>query len=419
MESAGVTQRERESLAEPDPHTLLFGHDDEGDDVVATEHPSGSHNIAAGRSRRMDRHEHKHRRRRRRHRRVFVLLAALIVIVVVVLGYGGYRVYENRYHPNDYAGAGTGTVTVVVHANDAAKAIGTTLHDKGVVASVRAFTNAASDDSRSEGISPGTYKLRSHMSAKNALALMLTPSSRLSNQVVVFEGATVFDVTAPMAKALGVSAAAVTAGIADVKALGFPQGYTSGSGPLTSVEGFLFPATYSFDPGTSVNDALQQMITQFTDEARTSEFTADAKAIKITPYQALIIASIAEKEAKVEADFPKVARVILNRIAAKMPLQIDATSAYAAKQKHLDPTKIIYSDIDSLYNTYRNDGLPPTPIASPGESALTAAVHPAKGNWLYYVNGDAQGDLFFTNSPDAFEVAKQKCHDQGWGCAAS
>ncbi|MCW2647805.1 MAG: Endolytic murein transglycosylase [Pseudonocardiales bacterium] len=411
-----MTQRERESLTEPDPHALLFGHDDESADLGAIEHPSGEHLLPSRTSRRMDRHDHKHRRRHRRHRRVFLLLAALVVTVVVVLGYGGYRVYENRYHPNDYAGAGTGTVSVVVRANDGAKAIGTSLHDKGVVASVRAFTNAAAHDSRSQDISPGTYKMRSHMSAKSALALMLDPGARLSNQVVVFEGATVFDVAGPMAKALGVSAAAVTAGIADVGNLGFPQGYASGSASPGSVEGFLYPATYSFDPGTSVGDALQQMVTQFTDHARSTGFTADAKALKITPYQALIIASIAEKEAKVAADYPKVARVILNRIAARKPLQIDATSAYAAKQKHLDPTKVIYSTIDSPYNTYRNDGLPPTPIASPGESAMTAAVHPAAGNWLYYVNGDAQGDLFFTNSEAAFTAAAEKCRVQHWGC---
>jgi UPF0755 protein len=411
-----VTQRERESLSESDPHTLLFGHDDEGADIGTTEHPSGEHVLSVRASRRMDRHDHKHRRRRRRNRRVFLLMTAFVVAVVVVLGYAGYRVYENRYHPKDYAGAGTGSVSVVVKANDAAKAIGTTLHDKGVVASVRAFTNAASSDSRSQGISPGTYKLRSHMSAKSALALMLDPGSRLSKQVVVFEGATVFDVAGPMAKALGVSPAAVAAGIADVRALGFPQGYTSGTAAPTSVEGFLYPATYSFDPGTKVSDALQEMIGQFTDQARATGFTADAKALKITPYEALIIASIAEKEAKAEADFPKVARVILNRIAAKMPLQIDATSAYAAKQKHLDPTKVIYSTINSPYNTYRNDGLPPTPIASPGEPAMAAAVHPAKGNWLYYVNRDAQGDLFFTNSEAAFTAAAEKCRVNHWGC---
>ena len=110
------------------------------------------------------------------------------------------------------------------------------------------------------------------------------------------------------------------------------------------------------------------------------------------------------------------ARVILNRIAAKVPLQVDATSAYAAKLSNLDPTKVIYAKIDSPYNTYTHDGLPPTPIASPGETAMKAAVHPASGNWLYYVNSDAKGDLFFTNSESAFETAAAKCRDNHWGC---
>lgn len=412
-----MTQRERESLTEPDPHTLLFGHDDEGEDFGATEHPSGEHPLAVRPSRRMDRHEHKHRRRRRRHRRVFVLLTALVVAAVVVLGYAGYRVYENRFHPKDYVGAGTGTVAIVVKANDGAKAIGTTLHDKGVVASVRAFTIAASDDSRSQGISPGTYKLRAHMSAKNALALMLDPGSRLSKQVVVFEGATVFDATRPMAKALGVSATEVTAGLADLGNLGFPQGYGSGSAPPTSVEGFLYPATYSFDPGTKVSDALQEMIAQFTEQARATDFTADAKTLKITPYAALIIASIIEREAKVEADYPKVARVILNRLAVKKPLQVDATTRYGALLNRKDPDKIAYDEYPTPYNTYTHAGLPPTPISSPGASAMDAAVHPAVGNWLYYVNSDATGDLFFTHSEVEFGRAQQKCYEQHWGCA--
>ena len=412
-----MRQRERESLSELDPHTLLFGPDDDDDDAGGVaEHPSGAHARPAHASRRMDRHDHARRRRVRRHRRVFVLLTALVVIVVVILGFAGYRVYENRYHPQDYSGAGSGAVSIIVHSGDGAGDIGKTLHDKGVVASVRAFTNAASDNSNSQGISPGTYQLLGHMSAKNALSLMLDPASRLSNRAVVFEGATVIDVEPTLAKALGVSQAAVKAAIEDVRALGLPRGYTAGTQTPTSVEGFLYPATYSFDPGTKVSDALQQMITQFTDQARSTGFTTDAKTAKISPYDALIIASIAEKEAKVAADYPKVARVILNRIAAKQALQIDATSAYAGKLKNLDPTKVIYATIDSPYNTYTHHGLPPTPISSPGESAMSAAVHPASGNWLYYVNGDAKGDLFFTNSEAAFGKAVQKCRANHWGC---
>jgi UPF0755 protein len=138
--------------------------------------------------------------------------------------------------------------------------------------------------------------------------------------------------------------------------------------------------------------------------------------MQLTPYEALIIASIAEKEAKNPADYPKVARVILNRIKAHMPLQIDATSAYAAKQQHLDPTKVIYAKINSPFNTYTHDGLPPTPIANPGADAIQAAVTPASGDWLYYVNGDKAGNLFFTADQNAFAAAVDKCRTNHWGC---
>jgi UPF0755 protein len=410
-----VTHGDRESLTEQDPHAMLFGPSD--DDVMAgAEHPSGAYTIPVGPTRRAARHERARRRRARRNRRVFSVLTAGVVAIGIVLGLVVYRIYQKRYHPSDYHGAGTGAVAVVVNAGDGAPAIGKALHNKGVVASVRAFTNAAADNPDSQSIAPGTYKMRKHMSAKSAVSLLLNPGARLSDQVAVFEGATVFDVGPSLAKALGVSPTQVRAAIANVNALGLPRGYAAGTKSPSSVEGFLYPATYSFDPGTKVSDALQEMITSFTDAARSSKFTTDAKKLKLTPYQALIIASIAEKEAKFAADYPKVARVILNRIAIKMPLQIDATSAYAAKQKGLDPTKVLYDKIDSPYNTYRNDGLPPTPIANPGDAAMKAAVHPVSGNWLYYVNSDAKGDLFFTNSESQFEAAAAKCRANNWGC---
>lgn len=409
-----MRQSQSDQLTEADPSTLLFGQPDEYS--AETDFAQESAPLVSGSPRRMERHERARRRRTRRTRRVFAVLATFVLVGTLVLGYAGYRIYQNRYHPKDFSGAGVGSVLIVVHPGDGAGDIGKTLHDKGVVASVRAFTNAASANSRSKGISAGTYQLRGHMAAKDAVALMLEPAARLSNQVAVFEGATLFDIAPALAKALGVSPAAATAAIADVASLGLPRDYAAGSQSPSSIEGFLSPATYSFDPGTTASDALQVMITQFTDRARSTGFTAKAKAMKLTPYEALIIASIAEKEAKLAADYPKVTRVILNRIAAKMPLQIDATSAYAAKQSHLDPTKVIYATIKSPYNTYTHDGLPPTPISSPGGSAMSAAVHPAPGNWLYYVNGDSAGDLYFTNSEAAFEKAVQKCRAHHWGC---
>ena len=387
-----------------DPHGLLFGAEDEYG------HPA---DLQPHVPRRVSRSQ---RRRRRRNRRTFVVLAAVLVVVLAVVGLVGYNAYQNRYHPKDWSGQGTGSVQVVIHPGDSAAQIGKTLVSAGVVRTSRAFSNAASKNSAAQGLVPGTYRVHQHMSASAALTMLLDPTARLSNDVVVFPGATVLDVAAAMAKSLNVSPAAATAALQNVSALGLPSGYAGAGQSLTSVEGFLYPATYTYDPGTKPADAVQEMITKFIDVDRTSGFTAQAKAAKLTPYDALIIASIAEKEAKNAPDYPKVARVILNRLAAGMPLQIDATSAYAAKLLHLDPTKVIYNQIDSPYNTYTHKGLPPTPIANPGQDATSAAVHPAAGNWLYYVNSDAQGDLFFTNDPNAFDQAVQKCRDNNWGC---
>jgi UPF0755 protein len=309
-------------------------------------------------------------------------------------------------------------VRVTVQQGDTASDIAATLHKAGVVKSDKAFVDAASHNAAAQGIQPGTYTLRAHMSAASALKLLLNPSSRSRNDdVLVTEGATTLDVEARLAKVLGADKqAAIVKAMNDVNALGIPLGYAPSDGTLSSVEGFLYPATYSIDPSSSPSDALQKMTTRFADADRSSGFAAAAEKLGITPYQALTIASIAQSEAKYPDDMAKVARVILNHLAANIPLKIDATSAYAAKLEGLDPTKVIYSQIDSPYNSYTHKGLPPTPISNPGAQALNAAVHPAKGNWLFYVNSDAAGHLYFTADENDFAAAVTKCRDHNWGC---
>lgn len=419
--------RDRESVSDSDPHDLLFGPSD--DDLFLGEEHDGPLPRVRRATRSELRAERGHHAARRRNGRLLLGLSALLVLVVGVAAWLVVVPIYHYFNPNDYTGAGRGTVIVEVKANDTADDIGTTLHDKGVVASVKAFTNAAKDNPRSTSIQPGSYKLHEHMSAKSALTMLLNPASRVNSDVVVTEGATTLDVlkrltAAPCgdnarASAIcgpGLQKAAVLKAMEDVKAIGLPTDFTvAGKTPL-SVEGFLYPATYYFPANTSPAAALQQMVTQFTDQARSSNFTAAAKDLHITPYQELIIASIAQAEAKYPEDYGKVARVILNRLAAGRALQVDATSAYAAKLAGLDPAKVIYAEQSGPYNTYKHNGLPPTPIGNPGADAMAGASHPDKGNWLYYVNKDADGHLFFTNSELEFERAVAKCRANHWGC---
>jgi UPF0755 protein len=418
-----VTQRDHESLTDHDPHSLLFGHDDEDGHAAdhssahsseySSEHPTRS-------SRHQARHERAHRVRRRRNRRVLVILSLLVVVVVGVSAWLIVPKVVDLVSTPDYSGSGTGSVSITVAQGDSASDIGVTLKNAGVVKSEKAFTDAASDNSDAQGIQPGTYTLHKHMSGKNALNLLLDPSARnAAGDLVVTEGATTFDVKARLLKILGADKKAeIDKAFTNASALGFPLGYAPRTGKITSTEGFLYPATYPIDPKGSVVADLQRSLGKFAEHDRATDFAADAKKLKLTPYNALIIASIAQSEAKFPDDMAKVARVIMNRIAIDKPLQIDATSAYAAKVQGLDPTKIVFSQIESPYNSYLHDGLPPTPISNPGADALAAAVNPPAGDWTYYVNDDAAGHLFFTNDENKFMQAQQKCHDNNWGCAA-
>jgi UPF0755 protein len=408
-----VAHGEREAMIDDDPHALLFGPDDDLSEATPQAPP-----LSRSEARRASREHERQVRTRRTRRGLFAVALVLILAVAAAVWFVARPIYNDRYHPKDYAGAGTGSVVIKVNPGDDAGNIASTLLHDGVVASTRAFTNAASANSASQGIQPGTYQLRSRMKASAALDLLLTPAARVSARVVVPEGATSVTIAATLAAALHVSLASVRAAMAKPASLGLPNTYTVGTAAPASVEGFLYPATYSFDPGTTPTDALSQMINAYIEQDRSSGFAAAAAALRITPYQALIICSIAQSEARYPDDMAKVARVILNRIAAKMPLQIDATSAYGAKLKGVDPTKIIFATFDSPYNSYLHDGLPPTPISNPGAQALAATAAPPAGNWLYYVNSDAAGHLFFTNSMTAFTAAQLKCAQNNWGCAA-
>jgi UPF0755 protein len=404
-----VTQRERESLAAgspsaDDPHSLLFG-DDDGSDYP--------HEPTRGERRRG---EQRRRRRRRTRGRLFVLLA--VVIVAAVAYFVVPRVVD-YFSVADYSGQGSGSVIITVHSGDTTKDIANTLQSHNVVKSAQAFTDACGD-SKCAGIRPGEYRLRLHMSGAAAVALILDSTSRTAgNDLVIPEGATSLDVETRLAKILGNDQkGAIQKALTGAADLGLPRGYTGkGEGIPSSAEGFLFPATYTIDPGSSPVKVLSdQVIPRYLQQDRETHFADGAAKLHETPYAALIMASIAQSEAKYADDMPKVVRTIMNRIKIGRELQFDSTSSYACKLAGTPANKCIYKDVNSPYNTYTHKGLPPTPIDNPGGAAMAAAVAPASGNWLYFVNKDAAGHLFFTNSEKAFTAAVAKCVKNHWGC---
>jgi uncharacterized YceG family protein len=343
------------------------------------------------------------------------VVAALSFVLVLALVGGGFLLVQSLLSgmgggPKDYTGSGAGAISVVVASGDTVTDIADTLVKADVVASAKAFVNAASKNADATSIQPGTYDMRKQMSGAAALALMLAPTTRDVITVPIPEGYRVDQVITLLSTKLGLSVADVTAATTDLTKLGLPAGFED----ATSIEGFLFPATYQFQPGTTALQAVQAMTAKFGQEMSATGFVANAKAMGVTPYEALKVASMAEAEATNAADWAKVARVIYNRAASGSPLGIDSTSVYEARLKGQDPLDIDFT-IPTPYNTRSTPGFPPTPIGNPGEATLTASVHPAAGNWLYYVQSDAAGTLTFTNDFAVFTQLANTCTANGWG----
>lgn len=318
-------------------------------------------------------------------------LLAIVVALAVIVG-GGIAAYAGLHSlvsttatapaaPTDYPGPGKGSVTVVVTAGEIVSQIATSLVSAGVVASVPPFVAAAGATTGGSSIQPATYRLRSHMSAQGALALLLDPASRTGSATVVPEGQRLSVTLATIARTTGLPIAKLRAAAADRKALGVPAWGAGGA------EGFLFPATYQFPKGASATTVLRTMVTRFDAAAADVRLVAGARAVGHTPYQVLVVASILEAEVPSPADQAKVARVLYNRLAQGQPLQLDSTVAYVV-DAHTVYTSAAQRATSSPYNTYLHPGLPPGPINSPGEQAMQAALHPTPGPWLYFVTVD-------------------------------
>jgi UPF0755 protein len=168
------------------------------------------------------------------------------------------------------------------------------------------------------------------------------------------------------------------------------------------LEGFLFPATYQFTARTTSGQLVAAQLRAFRRNWRTINL-AYARSKNLTPYDVLTIASMVEKEAVAPEERPKIARVIYNRLHARMPLGIDATVRYGF---HVPGTESLresqLNDASNPYNTRKRVGLTPTPIANPGLASIQAAAHPVAGNWLYFVRKPDKVHHFFTDSERAF-----------------
>ena len=288
--------------------------------------------------------------------------------------------------PTANLGANSLVVVVEIPAGASGSVVGQILYENKVTKSALAYFRAAVADPRSAKVAPGAHELNVGISARQALAQLLDPE-RIPNLIKVFEGGWKNEVIDSLLK-YGFTKRDIDTAF---KKVVLPAGFSN-------AEGLLFPAQYSFPAGTSALEAVQSMVDRFSDEETGKRLLA-AKG-KFSPAQLLTIASLIQAEGGA-GDFYKVSRVIRNRLEISMPLQLDATVHYVKKLRGEIFLSTNSTLIKSPYNTYRNYGLPPTPIGNPGSDAIAAALKPADGDWLYFITV-APGDTRFTRSHDEF-----------------
>ena len=339
-----------------------------------------------------DDEQHHERHRTRPLRGCLPVLVALLVIAAGVF-FGGRWVVDQvgsrLGSAPDYPGPGSGSVVVEVRSGATSAQIGRDLKSRGVVKSVDAFNDAARSNDKARNIQVGFYQLKKKMKAAEALDVLVDPANLMQNVVVVPEGARVRNIVKTIAAKTDIPRRAVTKALADPASIGLPAEAKG------NPEGYLYPATYSVPPNQTAVGLLRQMVEKRLESEKLQGLAAASAKLGYTPEQILTVASILEYEANRSQDYPKVARVLYNRLDRGLPLQLDSTVAYVSGRSGDVWTTAAERGDSSEYNTYKHTGLPPGPIGSPGEQTVGAALHPAAGNWMYFLPDFEHGTTLF------------------------
>jgi UPF0755 protein len=338
-------------------------------------------------------------------------LIALIVVLAIAGGIAAAGVWAmNTYgdkitaffgggEPADWEpGLASGEVFVTIKEGDTGQPVSTALFEAGVTRTESVFYDYLIDENIAVTFYPGVYRLQEKMTAAAALDALRDENNKLENTVSMGEGATIASSLPAMAETLGLPLADFEAAVADPSAYGVAA---------QSLEGWLFPAVYTFDPEVTAAQVIQRMVD------RTRESLAAAGVPDADAQRVLTIASIIQREGRTE-DFDKVSRVIQNRLDIDMKLQMDSTAQYGYGSLH---EGVVSSSAEALedpnpWNTYVNAGLPVTPIASPSDAAINAAMHPAEGAWLYFVTINlSTGETQFSDTYEEHQAGIDKWHE--------
>ena len=336
-----------------------------------------------------------------------IIRALLAITFLLLAGLGGFAFYFYRQlhtpvshtRANDY---------IEIPRRMSPEAIADKLLSEGVIRRKWPLLLYIKITHSAKLIKAGEYRFPSPITPLGVLRKLEEGEQRLSRFTVI-EGWTRWDIADSLSH---VSELQLSDSGAALKLMDDVSGIRDLDPTATNLEGYLFPATYSYPPDTKAAAVVAGMVKRFRQEW-TPEHEQKARALGMTPRQIVIIASLIESEAKLSEDRPLVASVIYNRLKQNMALGIDSTIVYASKLagKWRNDGKVYLSDVNrrSPYNTRIFSGLPPGPVGNPGASSIEAALNPAKTDYLYYVRDPARNDgahNFYSKSSD-FEKGVQ------------
>lgn len=330
-----------------------------------------------------------------------VAVLALLLVLGLVAGFLAYSTYQRQVDPSGPPGE---EIALTVPMGSSTQRIGALLAENDVVTSADIFRYYI----RLNGGGPfqaGEYALKKNMSMGEAIEVLEKGPQLKFESLTVPEGLILRQIADQVKKLEGRSAEAFTAAVQSgtVKSKFQPAN-------VTTLEGLLLPETYNVEPKDDEAAILNRMVSSF-DTAADEIGIADAQAkVGVTPYEAIIVASLIERETRFDEERAQVAQVIYNRLKKKMKLQVDATVIYALGKTGERNVRVLFKDLEvqSPYNTYQVAGLPPTPIAAPGRASLEAALNPTSGNLLFYVVTDPSGRHSFaeTSAQHAANIRK-------------
>ncbi len=352
--------------------------------------------VATRSERRSERAERNRRRRQRRRKN----LTALVIVLAILAG-GAFAVVkvvlpffdglgDSSGAVTDFPGPGSGEVEVVIPAGATGTDMARILTDAGVVASTGAFIEAFRANPNAPSIQPGTYRLVLEMRAADAVNALLNTANKVELKVTIPEGFRLTEIVERLASVTGVPAEEFNAVLADPASVGLPA--EAGG----NFEGWLAPATYTYQPDDTPTSMIQAMVAQTIAVLDERGVAPDQRHV------VLIKASLVERESPGGETSAMIARAIENRLAINHKLDIDASVIYGAGLPKGTPLTADVKAVDTPYNLYIHAGLPPTPIASPGTASIDAVLAPAEGPWMYWVtvNFETGETLFAVDYPE-------------------